>query len=424
MPSLPHHFHTTMQQAAGFEHQPTLAVAVSGGADSMALMWLAHDWAAKHGGKIVALTVNHNLRNEAHSEAEMVARQAAQLGIEHHTLPITIAEPSAAVQAQARTLRYQALEDFCHQHRILHLLTAHHQDDNIETLAMRAWRGSGVEGLSGIPFIRYTRQLRLLRPLLHTPKDALVQWLTSNHINWIDDPSNRSDDYERNRLRKHLTEWPVNRKQTQHFLTHMALANQAIQPKQAQLALDSIHLFPEGYLELDTTCWPNHNHESIISLLTRIIHSLGKGDTSPRYYQLGHLRTQLTDPQSKGCCLGGLQWTRITPHQWRITREIRALEGPTPLTSNRSHLWDNRFIIHCNTLPSHDYHIAALGEQGLSQLNLPRSVLLTLPAIWRLDQLCFLPHIEGNVEEHLNDLITLTPRYRRPLLGTPQRYLM
>ena len=128
---------------APFEPSPHLAIAVSGGADSMALALLADRWARMRGGRVTALTVDHGLRAEAAAEAAQVARWLAERGIAAMTLAGVAPLPRRDIQAQARALRYRLLEGWCAEAGVLHLLIAHHQEDQAETLLLRLGRGSG-----------------------------------------------------------------------------------------------------------------------------------------------------------------------------------------------------------------------------------------------------------------------------------------
>ena len=286
---LPEQFASAMLKLGGFEAQPTLAVAVSGGADSTALMLLAGDWAKQHGGKVIALTINHGLRAKAKAEAQQVQKLAAQMGAEHHTLSIHIPNKGAALQEQARMLRYQAMEEFCKTRGILHLLTAHHADDAAETFAMRAWRGNSMSSLTGIPAIRYTKQMRILRPLLHVSKQELTQFLEDSNTPWIEDPSNQTDDFERNRLRKQLANWPVEQAAIQQFTKRMTAAISQLDNELALLTLKSIQPSSFGSIALDTSMWQHSRPEVRIRLLQRMLLSFGQNTAPPRHVKLHHL---------------------------------------------------------------------------------------------------------------------------------------
>lgn len=184
-----------------FEARPDLAVAVSGGRDSLSLALLAHEWSTGRGGRILALTVDHGLRPESAREATVTANLLNGHGIECLVLRWVGAKPQAGLQEAARAARYRLLRDACREHGILHLLVAHHADDQAETIAMRAARASGPDGLAGMAALVEWPEVRLLRPLLSVPRACLSATLVSRGVTWIDDPSNADPRFERARLR-------------------------------------------------------------------------------------------------------------------------------------------------------------------------------------------------------------------------------
>jgi tRNA(Ile)-lysidine synthase len=137
---------------AGWRDFPTLVLAVSGGPDSVALMWLAARWrrAFAQGPKLIAVTVDHGLREESAREARAVKRLARSLEIEHRTLRWIGDKPRRGVPAAARDARYRLLARAARGVRATHVLTAHTRDDQAETLLMRLLRGSGIAGLSAM----------------------------------------------------------------------------------------------------------------------------------------------------------------------------------------------------------------------------------------------------------------------------------
>lgn len=187
-----------------FESRPHLAVAVSGGADSLALVLLADIWTRAHGGRVTALTVDHALRAESGSEAAQVARFLAARGIEHHILCWQGPKPAAGIQARARAARYALLEGWCGAQGVLHLLTAHTADDQAETLLLRLRHGSTLHGLAGMSALVERPWGRLLRPLLGCRHDDLCAWLRACGADWIEDPGNRDPRFERSRLRAEI----------------------------------------------------------------------------------------------------------------------------------------------------------------------------------------------------------------------------
>ena len=194
-------FERLMTTFEPFETDPVIAVAVSGGRDSLALTLLAHDWVAARGGRIVALIVDHGLRFGSDREAARTRDLLDRHGIEAAVLRWVGEKPQGGLQAAARTERYRLLCNECRRRGILHLLLAHHADDQAETVTMRAARGSGPNGLAGMAAVIERPDVRLLRPLLAVSRASLTATLLVRGVEWIDDPSNVDPRFERARLR-------------------------------------------------------------------------------------------------------------------------------------------------------------------------------------------------------------------------------
>lgn len=184
--------------------EATLGVAVSGGPDSLALLLLA---AAARTGRMAAATVDHALRPQAGSEAEEVAALCRRLSVPHSTLQVRWSEPPAAnVQAEARAARYAELGHWAAAEGLAAVATAHHADDQAETLLMRLARGSGVGGLAGIQSARaLDGGALLIRPLLGWRRTELHAIVGAAGLKPADDPSNRDERFDRTRARALLS---------------------------------------------------------------------------------------------------------------------------------------------------------------------------------------------------------------------------
>lgn len=174
-----------------------LGLAVSGGADSLAMLLLA---AAAWPGRVFAATVDHGQREESAGEAEFVAGICARLGVAHDTLTLAPFD-RGNLSDWARRERYRALGEWAGESDLRYVLTAHHADDQLETIVMRLNRGSGVAGLSGVR----ARNDRVLRPLLGWRRSELADIVTNAGLVPIDDPTNRDARRDRARVRKALT---------------------------------------------------------------------------------------------------------------------------------------------------------------------------------------------------------------------------
>jgi tRNA(Ile)-lysidine synthase len=188
---------------ADWKAAPAIVLAVSGGPDSIAMMWLAARWrrALKRGPHLVAVTVDHGLRAEAAREARDVKHLAETLDLPHRTLRWSGTKPKTGLPAAARDARYRLLAKAARAAGATHVLTAHTRDDQAETLLMRMARGSGIAGLAAMARQSQRDGVVLARPLLHLPKARLVATLKKAKIGFADDPTNRDVNYTRPRLR-------------------------------------------------------------------------------------------------------------------------------------------------------------------------------------------------------------------------------
>jgi tRNA(Ile)-lysidine synthase len=199
-------FAEKLSAIGGFENSPHLAVALSGGADSMALCLLLNKWCRAGGGKVVALTVDHGLRENSADEAAWVNGVMAVNGIEHVIIKWSGNKPSAAIQEKARAARYEMMTEWCHNNHVLHLFAGHHLGDQEETFWQRLAHGSDVYGLAGMAEIIEQPHIRIIRPLLGFEKSEIEAWLRHNNVEWVQDPSNDNSNYQRVRFRKILAE--------------------------------------------------------------------------------------------------------------------------------------------------------------------------------------------------------------------------
>ncbi|MCK1744558.1 tRNA lysidine(34) synthetase TilS [Bradyrhizobium sp. 139] len=191
------------QLFAGLKSAPALVLAVSGGPDSVALMWLAARWqrGLARGPRLLVVTVDHGLRPEAAREAREVKRLAAELGLAHRTLRWRGAKPNTGLPAAAREARYGLLAQAARSVGASHVLTAHTRDDQAETLLMRLVRGSGLAGLSAMAPFTARDGIVLARPLLDVSKSQLIATLRRAKLGFADDPTNRDTAFTRPRLR-------------------------------------------------------------------------------------------------------------------------------------------------------------------------------------------------------------------------------
>jgi tRNA(Ile)-lysidine synthase len=378
-------FAARMAALGPYERAPRLAVAVSGGADSMALLLLSRDWAAACGGSVVALTVDHGLRPEAATEAARVARWAAALGIPHRVLNWTGAPPRGDLQAAARAARYHLLESACAEMAIFHLLLGHHRGDQAETFLLRLARGSGLDGLAGMSAIVERPDCRLLRPLLSAPGARLRATLEARGQPWIEDPSNRNPAFARVRLRQSraiLAREGLDEARLAETAARLGRARAALEPDLARLLVRVATPHPAGFVRLDSATLAQAPAELGLRALAAILAAVGGNDYPPRLVALERLYAEIGAGPSRGRTLAGC---RILPHRGAllVCREPAALAAPVSVPPGGKGCWDRRFhLILPDDAPA-GMMLGALGPARLSadRSALPAAVWASLPAL-------------------------------------------
>jgi len=403
-PIAPEEFARAMAPFAPFEPAPRLAVAVSGGGDSMALALLADHWAKAAGGAVVALTVDHRLRAASAAEAAQVGAWMAAHGIEHHVLARDGGPLSGDVQAQARAARHGLLGAFCAARGILHLLLAHHREDQAETLLLRLGRGSGLEGLSAMEAERPTRWGRLLRPLLDTPSARLRATLTARGQDWIEDPSNQNAAFARVRIRRLMPLLaPEGLSDARLAATARSLgrARAALEEQIAHAAALWVRLDPAGYAWLDPTALTAAPDEVVLRLLARLLMLVGGAAHPPRLERLERLAAAMrAAPAAR--TLGGCRLAPA-PAGWLVARESRAVAAPVDLIPAGPVVWDGRVLACPDPALPAGLRLGALGAEGWAAIRdrlagppPPAGARVQIPALFDDRGVCAVPALGYN----------------------------
>ena len=314
---------------APFGLKNKIAIAVSGGGDSLALALLMKQWAdrALNPIELVTLTVDHQLRSESTAEAETVHQWMTEHGLEHHTLTWQHQPLTTGIQKQARQARYQLLTDWCLAHKATTLMTAHHLHDQWETVMMRLSKGSGLTGLCGIRTVVKTSFGQLVRPLLTTSPDRLALTLRQFNQPFLQDPSNQNLNFERIRWRRLLTTLS-NQGLTPAIIQKTLIQLQTVEDfceQQTEQALKICFDISQG-LKLDD--FKTLPLEIAYRVLKKVIQDIGKAPYSMGQ-NVGHkLYQKLISPNFNGATAGGCYlkrkqggWVRIireTPRRCRI----------------------------------------------------------------------------------------------------------
>jgi tRNA(Ile)-lysidine synthase len=395
-----------------------IAVAVSGGPDSMALTFLLHDWVKQRGGELFALTIDHQLRTESASEALQVKQWCTDKHIHHQTLVWEKeAAPSSALHERARNARYDLLLHACKHHNIDHLFLGHHADDQAETVLMRFLKGSGVDGLAGMPRTYMKEGVRLIRPLLPVQKHLLENTCTANEWVFIRDPSNHSQHYLRGRLRKlaqPLEAEGVTTTTLYEIARSSGMARAALEQGANEWLAEHAIVSPLGFVQLDIHAWKKLNDEMKRRTIIRILLCMSSENYPPKQASLEHLITALHATEHPHLTLSGCH-VMVQFGLLKFYREQSALLfslPEQPMRIQETMFWDNRFKLtvdgsFLNKNASKNMGIAPLGEFGKDKLekmgykqvvDCPALARATLPALYADDQLHSVPEFFGNEE--------------------------
>jgi tRNA(Ile)-lysidine synthase len=404
-----------------FDLRAPFALAVSGGADSLALMFLAADWAKRHRTATpLAITVDHGLREGSAKEATTVASWARTAKVPHAILKWEGKKPSQNIQAAARDARYRLIGDHMRTKGLNILLTAHTEDDQAETFLLRVARGSGLDGLSGMapiaPFpIAEHAHLRLARPLLTFAHDRLVATLTARNQDWIADPSNENDRFARVQIRNlmpALNEAGITRSRIAAAAAHLRRAREAIDTAVATLIASAVELSPCGYALVSMWRFKEAPCEIALRALSRLVEAMGGGEYPPRFEQteaaLAWFRATGSTP--RGRTFGGCRLERRPDGRVLIAREESALERdaqPEPLKPGQTALWDRRYLITLSQASgAATLELRHLGKAGVKAVDKaalppvePHLIAATTPGLWRAGRLVAAPllgfHADG-----------------------------
>lgn len=372
--------------------QQAIAVAVSGGGDSLALLHLAH----LAGSRVQAVTVDHGLRAGAAAEVALVAARCAEWGIPHQVLVWDHGGQIAGnLMAAARAARYALMADWARGAGVGTVWLAHTADDQAEGFLMALARGAGLDGLSGMRGEWMSGGVCFVRPLLGVSRQALRDHLTAAGLAWAEDPSNTNDRFARSRIRKALavlSPLGIGAAQITQVVQNLAAVRGALDQSLATWAAAHVQTIA-GTLHLDRAAFETLPLEHRRRLILAALRWLNRAEHSPRGADQGRFLDALS--QGRGATLQGVR-ARITPRAILLARELRAVAG---LITPPGGLWDGRWQV---TGPFPDSaEIRALGVAGLAlrpdwrDSDVPRDALLTSPAVWCADTLIAVPLLDA-----------------------------
>ncbi|WP_417606615.1 tRNA lysidine(34) synthetase TilS [Primorskyibacter flagellatus] len=425
-PSLDQRFADNMGQLLGPDFPNDIALAVSGGGDSMAMLTLAHNWARVWGVRLWVVTVDHGLRAESAAEAAMVAEECTVLGHPHTTLRWHWDGQGNLMDA-ARRARLSLIDRW--RAGLEHVLMAHTQDDVAETFLMRLKRGSGVEGLAamqasanacphpgGKPALpardvcwttpppasvdghRQSRGFRVLRPCLDMSRAELRHYLRTLQGRWFDDPTNDDTTYDRVRMRKLLDVLEaegLDRETLSATAHRLTRARNALNARARDVAgriakEETLNGLRTGAVLIDRDGFAEAEDDTRLRILAQALRWVASAEYRPRLQSLEQLAERLMAGGMgtlHGCDV------RCVDAQIRVGREFSAVSAP----AQPGKIWDGCWQT-CGDVPNGSY-LRALGPDGLKQAGgRPRGapvakMLYAFPAAFRAEVLVACPHL-------------------------------
>jgi tRNA(Ile)-lysidine synthase len=377
---------------AALRDERHVALAVSGGSDSMALLRLAAQW-SKNSVKISVLTVDHGLRPEAAAEARQVEEWCAALSLDHQILRWEGAKPKTGLQAKARAARYDLMRAWCVANGASFLVTGHTMDDQAETVLMRQARTDTAESLAGIWETANWNGVKLLRPLLGQQRAELRAYLKGIGQPWLDDPSNEDVKFERVRVRQALAH------ETRPDQRKMELAEIADKAGREARGLASatelwvngqLTPYPEGFGIIPRAGFCELDPSLQRRVLLQLIQTYGVGSRAEPG-ELDHLAKWIMGQELSRRTLGGAvlacrqasvligrEWARISP-------------VPAILPDAGEVLWDGRFLVRA---PANSQIVPVGSLRAVARReDIPSFVQQSLPAVLLGDGGLAIPHL-------------------------------
>lgn len=402
-------FNRKLDSLIGLNQLKRLAIAVSGGSDSMALALLARNWATENTVALTILTVDHGLRPAAKQEAVIVSEWMKSFDLPHKTLVWKGPHPTSGIQNAAREARYELMATHCNEEHIQALLLGHQLEDQLETFLMRFSKGSGLEGLASMKEDSQQFDIRLVRPLLGFKRQELRDYLTVVNQPWLEDPSNESRQYTRTRVGSILSDLQA--------LPGSSLTTIALSAERVTRASEALHeitmqrfnkfcrLSPYGFIQFPFEAILGCPQEIGLRLLSRAISAV-RGEHVPiKLLSLENIYLRLFEKElSASETIGGVQISKSATG-CLVCREPGRVGLPEVLLAGKTEtIWDHRFHV-IDTAGEQDRdplltikRIGPTGWQHLQAANpskeevrLPAKVRNNLPAVWLGDRMVAAP---------------------------------
>lgn len=304
-----------------------IAVAVSGGIDSLALTLLANEWAKRERIKLYALTVDHRLRKESANESKKVKKWLSTRDISHYilTAPKSNLKVKSNREAFARNLRYGLINDWCKKNKVTYVLVAHNLEDQAETFLIRLARGSGLDGLCAMSEIAEFKNIIIVRPFLDTSRSELKNYLESIKQDWIEDASNQDKTILRNRLRHHLKNAMQEGLGGDVLIKRLAETAKSLQRVRAVVEKETNDFIKECNISRNKAVISLNSYSVLpeeigLRVLSRLLQTVAKNEQKTRFIKLERLYLQIIQKKTMKVTLGGCI-IKVKANEIIITKE-------------------------------------------------------------------------------------------------------
>ena len=375
-----------------------LGIAVSGGSDSLGLLYLINSWPNKRNLKIIVLTVDHNLRDGSSDEASYVGKLCKNLGLKHKTLLWAREDLKGNLSANAREARYFLMQKALPSSALL--ITGHTLDDQAETFLMRLRRGSGVDGLSSMAERSYLSfggdDLMIFRPLLKFERQTLRDVLNFHEVKWLEDPTNSDEGFERVRVRKLLTSF------AELGLDKTKISKTASLMQSAKTALN--HFAFDFYEKFGSCMYGDiiFDFEEFsnlpLDIKRRLLAAAQQWVSSQKYRpRLSQIDALLDSINEKTAFSGSGTICYFHDKSIQITRELNSCVNEIEAANGL--IFDNRWELSTSANCA-EFTVKCLGENGFKSLDanvrkeIPYKTIIVLPALFKDSALINFPFLD------------------------------
>jgi tRNA(Ile)-lysidine synthase len=381
----------------GIKHDEKIAVAVSGGSDSLGLAFILKEL----GINIVAVTIDHKLRDESTAESVSVNQLLRSHNIEHNIITWQHDKLlSGNMQAQAREARYKLLTLFCKENKIQYLCVAHNKSDVAENFMIRLERGSGLDGLSAMPYIKKYNDINIVRPLLDVAKKDIQNYLINKNITWFEDPSNQNILFDRVRIRKEFENKTILQERVVTAACHLRTVRDYLSIQLKDKIEKIIYLDPLGFITIAESDFKNLHQYEQETILIRCLQFIGDKAYKARYVSLTKVIDNILNSHTSNITLLGCN-IRIYKNKIFIYPECKL--NQEKIIASNNFIWQNKFKINIkNDLPN-NVTIEMLGKFRWQYLNknnihipenIPIFIIYSLPCFILLEKVLAIPHIK------------------------------